>query len=246
MSTPEAPATPAVQIAEAKTWLQKHERLVVLVLLLCISGFLGHKWIDHHYEVAKAKASAAAQVLTTQQDINKQLQQNYAALQKQQDQVNAQLQAQNVQLADQAAQAYKTAAAQVVADQHATNETLAARLGELTNQTGIQSNPSGVNLNHDQAAGTAGTLEQIPALKQQIVDDQQIKSNDEKQITGLTTEVNSCNLSVDGLKKQVTDQDTSCKAQVKELKAKNLKSKVKWTLGGFVVGFISGLTAHAW
>ena len=222
-------------------WLIAHERVVIVVLTLLVVLFLGHKWIDARYEAAKAAATASAKILATQEETNKQLQQNYLDLQKQQAQITAQLQTQNAALASQTAAANKAAASQAVADLSLTTSQLAARLDTLTAQQGISSSGTTVDLTQKQAAVTAGDLEQIPALKQQVSDDQTIQLNDNNQIEGLGREVTECNTVNAGLVKQNIDQTNTCNAQIKELKTANLKSKVRWTLGGFIVGLITGL-----
>jgi hypothetical protein len=236
------PGVPKVEL-EIKggiKWLVVHERFIVTVLIIAATLFLGRLWLNSHYETTKLEATAAANVLKTQEETNKTLLASYADLQKQTATIQAQLQNQNSQLVAQTAAAYKQAAAQAVQDQQLNNDQLAARLDQLTGQSGIQSSGTGVDLTHQQAATTTATLDQIPALKQQISDDQTIKSNQEKQIGSLITEVNSCNAVNSGLTTQVKDQDTACKAEVKELKAKNLKQKVKIALWSYFAGLITG------
>lgn len=222
-------------------WLLVHEKFILTVLVIAATLFLGRLWLNSHYENAKIEATASAKVLQTQEETNKTLQANYATLQAQQQQITQQLQAQNSQLAAQTAAAYKVAAAQAVLDQQLNNEQLAARLGTLTGQQGIQSSGTGVDLTHQQAATTTETLDQIPALKQQVADDQTIKSNQDKQIGGLTNEVTSCNNVNSGLKTQLADQTNSCNTEIKELKAKNLKRDFKIGFWSFLVGYFTGV-----
>ena len=237
------PGVPKVelQINGGWRWLIIHEKFILTVLVIASTLFLGRLWLNSHYENAKIEATAAANVLKTQEETNKTLQTSYADLQKQMAAQQAQFQAQNQQLAAKTAAAYKDAAEQAVKDQQLNNGQLAARLDALTGQSGIQNSTNGVDLTHQQAATTTATLDQIPPLKQQVADDQIIKSNQEKQIGGLTAEVTSCNLVVGGLKTQLADQDKSCKEEVKALKAKNLKQKIKIGVWGFIVGYITGV-----
>lgn len=228
------------EVKEGWAWLKVHGRFVLILVSILATLYLGHGWIDRHYTEAKAEVVLATNVLKTQEATNKTLLAGYSDLQKQTFVIQSQLQAQNQQLAAQTAAAYKSAAQQAVLDQQLNNDQLAARLDTLTGQSGIQSSTTGVDLTHQQAGNTAATLDQIPALKQQVSDDQTIKSNQEKQIGSLITEVNSCNAVNSGLTTQVKDQDTACKAEVKELKAKNLKQKVKIALWSYFAGLITG------
>jgi hypothetical protein len=233
--------TVEAEVKEGLTWIQKHERFLLVTFGILLVLFLGRSWIEHHYEVAKAEVAAAAKTLAAQQDINKTLQNNYTILQTQTAKITAQMQQQNDNLATQTAAAYKAAAQQAVTDQKLSNDQLAARIDALTSQQGIQSNSSGVSMTHDQSAEVTSTLDTIPALKQQVADDLLIKKNDDTQITSLTNLNTSCSILNSGLQKEVSDEQTKCTAQIKELKAANLKSKIKWTLGGFVLGVIAGL-----
>jgi len=228
------------EVKEGWAWLKVHGKFVLILVSILVVLYLGRDWIDRHYTEAKTEAVVATNVLKTQEATNKTLLAGYADLQKQTAVIQSQLQAQNQQLAAQTAAAYKSAAQQAVLDQQLNNQQLAARLDTLTGQSGIQSSTTGVDLTHQQAGNTAATLDQIPALKQQISDDQNIKSNQDSQIGGLTTEVNSCNNVVSNLKTEIKDQDIACKTEVKALKAKNLKQKVKIAFFSYLAGLITG------
>jgi hypothetical protein len=237
----EIPGVTQVEIKGGISWLLIHEKFILTTFVLLLILFLGYKFIDGHYNSVKAEESLTAQTLANQQESNKALQTSYAALQIQTVQANAQLQAQNATLAQQAANAYKAAAAQAASDQRLNNDQLAARLDALTNQQGIQSNPNGVTLTHDQSVGVTTTLDTIPALKEQVASDILIKSNDDKQILGLTSQGLVCDNLNKGLNTQIVDQQKECTAQIKVLKAHNLKSTLKSFGLGFIAGFLTGV-----
>jgi hypothetical protein len=234
------PTTITSEVKGGWQWLVVHERFLLITLGILLIAFLGWKFLDNRIEVAGAKVATTAKVLADQDATNKTLQQNYLDLSKQQAAVTAQLQAQNTQLQAQTVAAYKQAATQAAADQKLTTTQLAQRLDALTGQQGIQSTPNTVDLTQKQAATASGQLEQIPALQKQVQDDQTFQSNQDKQITGLTTENNSCKLSNQGLEKARTDEANSCKSQIKSIKVANLKTKAKWGAIGFLLGFITG------
>jgi hypothetical protein len=78
-------------------------------------------------------------------------------------------------------------------------------------------------------------------LEQNVTDLQTLAGNKDKQITSITTVVGGLNDQVNGLKTQVADGQTACKAEVSLEVAKARKSKVGWFKAGAVAGFIAGL-----
>jgi hypothetical protein len=221
-----------------QSWIQAHERFLLVFAGIVVVFVLSWGWLNKHYELAKAQVAADQQVLDNQKKINQQLQDGYAALQKQTDALNDTLQTQNMQLASQTAAALKAVSDQQKADAAMTNAQLAKRLGDLTNQQNIQSTATGVDLNHDQTVGVDQTLEDVPALKQEIADDVQQLSNDDQQINNLTDTGKSASLLIAGLNQQLTDQQNTCNAQIKKLKISGIKSRLKWFGAGAIVGFI--------
>jgi Tfp pilus assembly protein PilO len=223
-----------------QTFFQAHERLIITVLVIVAVVFIGHSWIDHYYEVAKVAVTTTATTLTTQQDENKKLEQSLEDFKQQFAQTVSALQTQNTQLASQAATAMQQAANQQAIDSKLNNSQLAQKLDQLTNQQGIQSNPQGVNLNHDQSVTVTQTLEDVPALQEQVKNLQQININNTQQITGLNTEVSQCTDANKGLQTQITDQKKADDAELKKAKISGFKSKLKWFGAGVVAGFTLG------
>lgn len=221
------------------TWLMAHERLILVTLGILVLLYLGHIGINRHYDAAHDQSVVASTVLKQQQDADKVLQQKYDLLAVQTAEMQKQYQQENAELALKAADAYKAAAAQAAKDAQLTNQQLAQRLNELTNQKGIQSTDNGVGLTHDQTVQVAQDLETIPALKQQVAFDKTVENNDDIMISGLTKQVDSCNNLNDNLSKQIVDEKASHVADVKQLKAKNWKDKTKWGVVGAIAGFIA-------
>ena len=233
------------------SWLQRHERLLLGILALGVISFLGYQHIQKQYDVDKTTATATALILGKQEQTNQALQEQYDSLKTSTASQNAQLQQQNLTLAQTAANAYKAALAQQTLDQQSTNKQLAARIGTLTDQTGIQDNSNGLVFTHEQAATTTEELEKIPELKAESEADKQMISNLETGNRNLTNEVTVCNNVNTGLQKQIIDTNTDCKAQTDLLKAEvkkekiaNIVTKAKWGGGGFLVGFFTGVLAH--
>jgi len=231
---------PTTTITETKTWIQKHERLIIIVIAVSALIYIGRHWLDKHYDLASQEVVSTASTLLNQKDVNKQLQAQFDDLKQTTQQIITQVTAQNTQLAAQAQAAYQQAAKQQALDAQLSNQQLADRIAQLTNQKNVQSNDQGVQLNHDQSVGVTQQLEDVPSLQAQLKSEQLINTNNTKQIAGLTDEVNSCNQLNTGLKAENADQKKSYEAQLKKAKISGIFSRLKWFGAGFISGFIAG------
>lgn len=228
---------------QAVSWLKAHEKLIIVVLGIAAFVFLARTWLDHYYDVAKTAVTTTATTLTTQQDENKKLEQNYSDLIQKFNQTVSQLQTQNTQLASQAASAAQQSINQQALDAKLNNQQLAQKIEQLANQKNVQSTDQGVTLNHDQTVGVTQQLEDVPTLKLELLSEQQINANDIQQIAGLNTEMDSCNSINTGLSKQIVDQKKADAAELKKAKIASSKGKLKWFGIGFISGFVTG---HVW
>lgn len=90
-----------------------------------------------------------------------------------------------------------------------------------------------VDLPLDTARGMIEQIDSIPPLKADLANETQIAANDQKEIDSQTN-------TIADLKAQFVDEQTSCSAQIKVVKAQARKSKIKWFFAGVVAGFTLG------
>jgi hypothetical protein len=225
-------------VTEAKTWLQKHERIILSVVL---SGamLLG---VDKYLNVVathdQQQANIAAQTLVVQHDKDVAL-----AQQAQQDATSykatvAALSQQNAQLV--AASASRTI---VLQQQQATDKTLpvpdlgnrwasliGAQPGDFTATT------AGITVSPQAALNTTLALEQVPVLKQNLADAQTQVSNGQAELAKANTVITDQATEIVGLDAELTDQKTADAKELTAVKAEARKGKFKAFCYGLGVG----------
>ncbi len=240
--------TPAVTPAISQSWLMRHERLLIVAMVLLAGSWGFSRYTDARATSAEAKASAAEQALVLQKATDAK---NEATLAQVLSQYQAISQADHALISSLAATVAQRQAG--VAQNQTTDATLALpllgnRLSELGNvpngQVSVDS--SHVILTQTGAVAVTQTLETIPALKADLKDTQTALSTSEgakakaDQVIASQTDV------ITGLKTVAVDQDKACKAEVTAAQAEGKKNSVKWFKRGFIVGFLAGLwTGHA-
>lgn len=229
-------------IAAEKTWLQKHERLLLGAALLLVSLWLGNKYINHSASIADAKSAAAQQQLVLDK-------QQMAALQAAYEQDRTTLASQIQQLIA----ANMSLSKSVVDSEHAL-ENAKAKVPNMsptqlstTWQQEIQlpnvtPAPNGSYVvGQAEAVATVQKLETADALALQKKDLQQEVANDQKHVEDL----NKLNTDQTGLllqsQKQLVDADKACTLKVDAVKDDARKSKRNWFIGGLSAGIAIAL-----
>lgn len=242
------PVTPTITPILTQSWLQRHERLIIVALVLLAGTWSLNRYFDAAAVKADTRASVAEQALNVQKTIDAQNAAQTAQVESQYQAMVSALSAQNSLLA--AAAASRQAA---VVKNQATDATLALpaladRLKTLGNAPeGTVSVTNGqVALTQPGAVAVTQTLETIPALQADLKDAQTVNGNYEKTIAAADAYTTAQATEIDGLKTTLTAADKTCKAQIADVKAQARKSKWHWFKLGFVTGFVGGLYAgHA-
>lgn len=222
------------------TFLQKHERLLLGVLVICVVLFIGNKVINYLDAKDTRQAAVSAQVLAAQVKVD-------AALKAQADKDHADYQtaiadAQKViQAQGQAILALNNQLAkQKQADQTMPLPELATRWADLAGlgSTEIAAVPSGITVTESGARKTTQTLEEVPVLQKELDSEKQI-------VVSLQNQSQACQKSLDsqiglvaGLQTQIKDADKACKDEITKVKADARKSKVKIGFFGIISGVI--------
>lgn len=237
--------TPVTPTAVAQTWLQRHERLLIVAMVLLAGAWGFSRYADLSASKAEARATVAEQALTAQKATDAQ---NQATTAQVLAQYQAMVSAQSTQIASLAAAAAQRQTA-VVAQQK-TDATLpvadlANRLKTLGNAPdgSVSTEGDSVKITQSGAVAVAQTLETLPALRDDLRDETELagaaqaaQKQGEVVIKDQTTQITGLNLTL-------VDADKQCKAQIADVKAQARKSKIKFFKLGFVAGFVSGLWA---
>lgn len=224
--------------AVAKTWLQKHERIVLSIILSAAALFGTSKYlgvVEHHDDqqttiaqqtlaVQKSKDDAAA--AATAQDVKQ-----YQVLVQNLSQQNAQL------------AAAATNRTVVLQQQQETDKTLpmpdlgdrwtqlaGLKQGDLTATTaGITVTPAG-------ALDTVQELEQVPVLKANLADAQTQITNGQAELAKANTVVTDQAKQIDGLNTELVDQKSADDKTLAAEKASARKGKLRSFFYGVGVG----------
>lgn len=231
-------------------FLKQHERLILVLVVLGIAAWIGHKWVDHLANVDDAKEKQAQQVLDTQKAANEQ----QAAVVKQLEDIQAQLIPQLIQQ-NQTLMAGIQARSQVTVVQQQKDKSLplpdlAKRWQSLAGlqPTDLTATDSGVQITDGGARQTVQQLELIPELQGTINDGKQILDNKDKQISSDQQVQSALKDQVSGLNLEIVAKDKQCDAQVAVIKAQARKSKWRYFFTGVGVGVgvtVGGIIAWA-
>jgi len=247
-TTPAVPITPAKPAAAAQSWLQKHERIII-VLIICTLGAWGiQRYFDHgaevasaHATVAEAKAATADATAAKDEATLAQVNQQYLAMLQT-------LTAQNQQLAT----ALSARQAQVVVQQKVDTTlapaALADRISTLANAPSgtITLDGANISLARPGAVAVAQSLELIPVLQANLKDETQIAVNTQTALNKSDGVISDYRQQVLDLNTARTADATACKAEIAQVKATSRKNNLKWFKRGLFVGFLGGIWAgHA-
>ena len=239
-TTPVVPAT-----TSTLSWLQRHERLIIVALVLLAGAWAYGKYADASASKAETRATVAEQALLSQKETDAKNEAQTASVLAQYQAMVTTLTAQNSALAAAAASRQAIVAKNQATDTALALPVLAARLGTLGNVPDgqVSTDINHVILTQPGAVAVVQTLETIPALQSDLKDTQTVLAGAQTAQAKAGEVIADQNTQIAGLKLTVTAEETSCKAQVAVVKAEARKGKIKWFKIGFVTGFVSGLWA---
>lgn len=252
-------ATAAItkDITEAKTWLQKHERMLIVTLVLAAGLFFGNMYLNGSAARAEAKAAALQTIVDNDKEVIAKLEQQGEANAKATAEAKAQyqqiidtLERQNASLAT-AVAARNTQLAQTQANiQTAPLDDVAKSIissAKLSNNDLTVSESTGIVTQFGMRQ-IASELVKVPVLEANVSDIQKIADNRQSEldkanevISTQNTQVIGLNNTVAGLHQLVADGDKNCKAQIDVAKKDARKSKRNWFVGGVLTGIAIGV-----
>lgn len=237
------------EVTEVKSFIQKHERFLLITLGLFIALFVGNKILDTMSTRDRAAATQAAQVLTQQNTINQQLAAQVAKDTADYKALVIQLTQQNAVLQTQIVQRQVVYQQQVAVDKTMPMPDLGNRWAKLAslNPSDITATTSGITVTPQGALDTVTNLEQLPVLKANLQDVTIQKGNLSTELDASDALNGQLNGQVKGLEIAAVDKDKSCKADIASVKADARKGKLKAFLygTGVGVGVTLGFVLHA-
>lgn len=221
------------------TWIQKHERLLLVGLVLGAVLFITTKVINHFAESDKIKAAISQASLAVQEKKNEDDKQQIQQLVSQNEKLMESLTQQNAVLASSIASRNANVSRVQETDKTIPLPQLGNRWQALLNlqPTDVSATASGFQVSDAGARTTVQQLELVPVLQQNLKDEQTISSNKEGQISSLSGVVTGLQTQVTNLSTTISEQKATCDTQIKALKAENRRSKWKTFWIGFATGF---------
>ena len=242
MNTPNIPNLSTGQIwTVAKNdlnWLQRHERVVIVALVLFVGGFLGNKALNYDASLKDAKVAALTQVVSQDKQNAAALALASATAQQQYQLVLDTVSKQNTALEASVAQMAAGLKAQQAADRVLPPSGLAQRLEVLVpaTQGGVTTTTDSMTLNTNAAVSVVSALEQVPVLQNELNNETQVADNNRSALESASTVIADKTAQVAGLNKSLTDQQAHEAAAVA---AEKVKTKKAWR-SGFKWGFAAG------
>lgn len=229
------------------SWIQKHERILIVLFVLLFGAWGLHKWDDIHAADKKAEAAISAQQLADQKTMNaetaKMVQDSIAQYQNMVDKLSQQNSALTIAMSQRTI---------VLQSQQSVNNALplpdlAKRWRELAGISAgdITAGNAGITVSDAGARQTTNKLEMLPVLDADLQDQKTITGNVQQELGKADDVIAQQKLQVDGLNRQIVDADKACKDQVASVKADARKSKGKWFVAGAVLGAIAKVALKA-
>jgi DNA-binding transcriptional MerR regulator len=229
-------------LTEAKTWIQKHERLLIIVLSLVFVYFSLDKvnsivssW-DHN-KASQAMVVLQEQKAKTDSDLEqaKQMLLSYQAQLAQTVVQNTQLTniivKRNADLSKQQAEVPKLQPSELA---QLWSQSVAVGVGE------VSPTPTGYEVTPKAAIATVQALNAGATAVQNLQDEQAKNVNLQKDVDSGSALIAQGKIAVNGLQLELKDQQKSCDTQLTAVKADARKSKLRWFGLGFVAGYITG------
>jgi hypothetical protein len=223
------------------TWLQAHERLVLVFMVLLFAGFLGNRYINYDAAKKDTQATIAAQLATEAKASAQQAAQQAAQTAAQYAQMVDMLQKQNATLAQAITQRDAILGKQQTEDRAMPPSELVKRWQVLVPNTNPTATPTGVALTTPDAQSTVATLESVPVLTKNLANETEIAANIQKELDKSNSLTGALNTQVTSLNGEIVANDKACKTEIAAVKADARKGKIKAFKWGFITGFVSGL-----
>lgn len=230
-------------VTTANSWLKTHETLVRDWFFGLILLFIAYKTFNSIDTIENHKYQQATATLTAQKQQNDEALSQAKATLAQYEQALQNASTENANLAIAISKRNDQVTVQQQSDAKLAPSQLATRLQGLIDNTGVQNTQSGFALTNDATLDIVEQLEQIPALKLDLTDEQTKEASTEKALTDANSVITQGKAIISGLQLQLTDQQKQCTIEVDKEKADARKSRLKWMGIGAILGFIGG---HIW
>jgi hypothetical protein len=238
-------APPITPIA-TQSWLSVHaariERVVIVSLVLLVTTYGLGRYFDARVAATEARATQAEQTLAAEKATDAE---NAIRASTALSQYEAELAADHTLIASLAATAAARQAQvtqQIKADSTLKLPDLANRLKTLGNapEGSVTTTGTSVDFTPSGALAVTQTLEQIPALQDDLKDTQAALTSSQGALAQAGQAIDAQTTQIAGLKLTIAGEEAQCKAQVAVVKAQLKSSRWRYFKFGFITGFLTG------
>jgi hypothetical protein len=235
-------------IVSGGSWLERHERIVIVFLVLLTVGWLGTHYLNNAAAHATIQERAEERAVTTAEQTAaknavsvEQVTQQYQALVQT-------LSARNASLAVALTTRRTAVATQQHTDVTLATPVLATHIATLANAPdgSVIASGDNISLARPGAVAVAQSLEAVPELQANLTDETTIATNTQDELDKANTLIVAQGTQITDLNTTAVKKDTECKDEIKVQVTTARKSKFTWFKRGLVVGFIAGFfSGHA-
>lgn len=224
-------------------FLETHKHLIIWILALTVTLYLGASYLDRSAADAQTKAALAQQALDVQITANKQLKLDQDARELRYTQLVDSVNRQNASLISAITARDVALKQQQSVDASLPLDDLGRRWEALLGlpSASVQKTNTGVAVTEPAARTTVSALEELPVLQSKVADQSTMLANKDTQLVSLAEVSQGCSAQVAGLNAQIAAKDSQCSAQVAEIKTKARVSKLKWFAGGAITAIVAVL-----
>lgn len=235
-------------LTSEKSWLIRHERLIIVLMAVLLIAFLGNKYVNYSAEEAKQKASIAVQTAQIAKQRDDDLKTFVAQQTTQFAQLVQSLQADNRNKIAEIQNRNATLQRQQQSDAKLPLPDLGKRWQQELNlpDGGVQATDKGLLVDDPSARATVTELEKIPVLEANFENGKTIVANKDSEIDSLNKLNDLQKTQVASLNDTILKNDQACKLGVAAEKANSRKQYLRGFKHGGIIGFIAGIFAgHA-
>lgn len=229
------------------SWLQRHEKLLIIILLSIVLWFSWGKYVDWQARHDDVAAAVARTKLEQQIADNEKLAQVVAANENNYKVLLAQVTSQNQMLANAIATRDIQTRKQQEVNMTLPLPDLAQRWIRMLNlpqgEIEATSLPNKLVVTDNAARTTVNRLEEIPRLEGNLADEKKAHENDVSLLKDRDKAVTDLNAQVVGKDAEIEKQAAANKAEQDKLKADARKAKRNWFVRGILVG--GGVAVYA-
>lgn len=227
-------------ISVISDYIKKHEKIIIIGMVLFVSFYLGNKYINYEANKADEKVAILQNQINKDQQLLSQQEQQTQLDRQQYQQALEKLTKQNQALLNTIEEDNKVLKQNQQVDANLPLPDLANRWKVLADiQDNIITSPTGITVTEPAARLTVQQLEKVPVLTDQLNKETQVANNNQDMLNKSQVLNNDLTKQLDSANILLSDTKKKCDAQISQVKADSHKKERNWFLRGLGIGAAS-------